>query len=486
MDYFPIFLKLHNQPCVVVGGGGVAIRKTQSLLEAGARVTVIAPRIESQLTRWVMEGKIDYVSRQFKAADLVGKRLVIAATDDSDTNRHVYEVAEDIGVLANVTDDPDICRFIVPAIIDRSPITIAISSAGNAPVLARLLRQKLETLIPAAYGRLAAFAGGLRGRVKSSLGSLSTRRRFWESVLEGPIAEKILNGQEQTALELFDAQLAEHVNEVPRKTGEVFLVGAGPGDPELVTLKALRLMQQADVVLYDNLVSTAVLDLVRRDATRISVAKKKGYHKMQQADINSELIRLARQGKRVCRLKGGDPFIFGRGGEELEALADAQIPFQVVPGITAANGCASYGGIPLTHRDYADNVTFVTGHRKNNGDLDIPWSSLVNHRQTIVFYMGLGSLPLIGRQLQAHGLSKDTPAAAIEQGTSPEQRIVVGTISNLSEQVLAAELGSPTLIIVGQVVQLAEKLHWFGQPLIESPVSKQPAPYLNPIAVRAS
>ncbi len=486
MDYFPIFLKLHNQPCVVVGGGGVAIRKTQSLLDAGARVTVIAPRIESQLTRWVMEGKIDYVSRQFKAADLVGKRLVIAATDDSDTNRHVYEVAEDIGVLANVTDDPDICRFIVPAIIDRSPITIAISSAGNAPVLARLLRQKLETLIPAAYGRLAAFAGGLRGRVKSSLGSLSTRRRFWESVLEGPIAEKILNGQEQTALELFDAQLAEHVNEVPRKTGEVFLVGAGPGDPELVTLKALRLMQQADVVLYDNLVSTAVLDLVRRDATRISVAKKKGYHKMQQADINSELIRLARQGKRVCRLKGGDPFIFGRGGEELEALADAQIPFQVVPGITAANGCASYGGIPLTHRDYADNVTFVTGHRKNNGDLDIPWSSLVNHRQTIVFYMGLGSLPLIGRQLQAHGLSKDTPAAAIEQGTSPEQRIVVGTISNLSEQVLAAELGSPTLIIVGQVVQLAEKLHWFGQPLIESPVSKQPAPYLNPIAVRAS
>jgi uroporphyrin-III C-methyltransferase/precorrin-2 dehydrogenase/sirohydrochlorin ferrochelatase len=245
-------------------------------------------------------------------------------------------------------------------------------------------------------------------------------------------------------------------------------------------------MQQADVVLYDNLVSTAVLDLVRRDATRISVAKKKGYHKMKQADINNELIRLAREGKRVCRLKGGDPFIFGRGGEELEALADAHIPFQVVPGITAANGCAAYGGIPLTHRDYADNVTFVTGHRKNNGDLDIPWVSLVNHRQTIVFYMGLGNLPLINRQLQSHGLSKDTPAAAIEQGTSLEQRIVVGTISNLSEQVLAAKLGSPTLIIVGQVVQLARKLHWFGQPLIESPVSPQSIPYLNPIELSAS
>jgi uroporphyrin-III C-methyltransferase/precorrin-2 dehydrogenase/sirohydrochlorin ferrochelatase len=484
MDYFPIFLKLDNQPCVVVGGGGVAIRKTQSLLDAGAMVTVIAPRIESQLTRWVMEGKIDYVSRRFQPEDLVGKRLVIAATDDPDTNRLVYEVAENLGVLANVTDNPDICRFIVPAIVDRSPITIAISSGGNAPVLVRLLRQKLEILIPAAYGRLAAFAGGLRGRVKASLDSSSTRRRFWESILDGPVAERVLNGQEQTALELFDARLADYENEQPGKIGEVFLVGAGPGDPELVTLKALRLMQQADVVLYDNLVSTAVLDLVRRDATRISVAKKKGYHKMKQADINNELIRLAREGKRVCRLKGGDPFIFGRGGEELEALADAHIPFQVVPGITAANGCATYGGIPLTHRDYADNVTFVAGHRKNNGDLDIPWSSLVNHRQTIVFYMGLGSLPLIGQQLQSHGLSRNTPAAAIEQGTSATQRIVVGTISNLSEQVLKAKLGSPTLIIVGQVVQLAEKLHWFGQPLIESPAD--PAAHLNPIALSAS
>ncbi len=484
MDYFPIFLKLHNQPCVVVGGGEIAVRKTRSLLDAGARVTVIAPRIESQLTRWVMEEKIDFISRKFQSADLVGKRLVIAATNDTEANQYVYDTAESNGVLVNVADNPDACRFIVPAIVDRSPLTIAISSGGRAPVLARLLRQKLETLVPSAYGRLAEFAGDLRSRVKSSLHSLPARRRFWETILQGPVAEKILNGQEQSAFKLFETQLAQHVNGQRRITGEVFLIGAGPGDPELVTLKALRLMQQADVVLYDNLVSSQVLDLVRRDATRISVAKKKGNHKMEQADINKALIRLAKEGKRVCRLKGGDPFIFGRGGEELEALADANIPFQVVPGITAANGCAAYGGIPLTHRDYADNVTFVTGHRKNNGDLDIPWSSLVNHRQTVVFYMGLANLPLIARQLQSHGLGAETPAAAIEQGTSGNQRIVIGTIGNLAQQVLAAKLGSPTLIIVGQVVQLAAKLHWFGRPPIEN--ESKPERHQNPIAMRAS
>jgi len=304
--------------------------------------------------------------------------------------------------------------------------------------------------------------------VKSRLTSLGARRRFWESVLEGPIAEKVFNGQDSEANALFETSLEQRVQSQDQPLGEVSLVGAGPGDPELLTLKALRLMQQADVVLYDNLVSPQVLDLVRRDAKRISVAKKKGCHTASQADINRELIRLAREGNRVCRLKGGDPFVFGRGGEELSALVEAHIPFQVVPGISAANGCAAYAGIPLTHRDYADSVAFITGHRKNNGDLDIPWSSLVNNRQTLVFYMGLSSLPLICAQLQSHGLAHDTPAAAVEQGTSEDQRLVVSRLSDLASEVEEAQLRSPTLIIVGQVVQLAEKLHWFGKPAIES------------------
>ncbi|MCZ6501514.1 MAG: siroheme synthase CysG [Gammaproteobacteria bacterium] len=468
MDYFPIFLKLRNQHCLVVGGGDVATRKVASLLAAGANVTLVATRIASQLAQWVMEGKITYVPRKFVATDLYGKRLVIAATANSSLNQQIFQEAEAIGVLANVVDDPDSCRFITPAIVDRSPLMIAISSGGNAPVLSRLLRQKIEILIPAAYGRLAQFAGNLRTRVKSRLTSLGARRRFWESVLEGPIAEKVFNGQDSEANALFETSLEQRVQSQDQPLGEVSLVGAGPGDPELLTLKALRLMQQADVVLYDNLVSPQVLDLVRRDAKRISVAKKKGCHTASQADINRELIRLAREGNRVCRLKGGDPFVFGRGGEELSALVEAHIPFQVVPGISAANGCAAYAGIPLTHRDYADSVAFITGHRKNNGDLDIPWSSLVNNRQTLVFYMGLSSLPLICAQLQSHGLAHDTPAAAVEQGTSEDQRLVVSRLSDLASEVEEAQLRSPTLIIVGQVVQLAEKLHWFGKPAIES------------------
>ncbi|MCH7743584.1 MAG: uroporphyrinogen-III C-methyltransferase [Proteobacteria bacterium] len=467
MDYFPIFLKLQHQHCLVVGGGDVATRKVAGLLAAGADVTLVATSVVTQLSRWVMEGRITYMPREFVSTDLYGKRLVIAATSNASLNQQIFQAAEATGVLANVVDDPDACRFITPAIVDRSPLIIAISSGGNAPVLSRLLRQKIETLVPAAYGRLARFAGNLRARVKSRITSLGDRRRFWESVLDGPISEKVFNGQDREANALFDTSL-QQVQNRGQSQGEVFLVGAGPGDPELLTLKALRLMQQADVVLYDNLVSKQVLDLVRRDAKRISVAKKKGCHTASQADINSQLIRLAREGNRVCRLKGGDPFVFGRGGEELSALAEAHVPFQVVPGISAANGCAAYAGIPLTHRDYADSVAFITGHRKNNGDLDIPWSSLVNDRQTLVFYMGLSSLPLICAQLQSHGLRHDTPAAAVQQGTSEDQRLVVSRLNNLAAEVNEAQLRSPTLIIIGQVVQLAEKLHWFGDPAITS------------------
>ncbi len=464
MDYFPIFLKLRNQHCLVVGGGDVATRKVASLLAAGADVTLVATDLASQLAEWAMEGKIVFVPRKFVSTDLCGKRLVIAATSDSALNLQIFREAEAIGVLANVVDDPDACRFITPAIVDRSPLMIAISSGGKAPVLSRLLRQKIEILIPATYGRLAGFAGNLRARVKSRITSPGARRRFWESILEGPVSEKVFNGQDSEANALFDTSLEQQVQSQARPQGEVYLIGAGPGDPELLTLKALRLMQQSDVVLYDNLVSPQVLDLVRRDAKRISVAKKKGCHTLSQADLNRELIRLAGEGNRVCRLKGGDPFVFGRGGEELVALVEANVPFQVVPGISAANGCAAYAGIPLTHRDYADSVTFITGHRKNNGDLDIPWFSLVNNRQTLVFYMGLSSLRLICEQLQSHGLALDTPAAAVQQGTLENQRLVVSRLCDLASDVESAQLCSPTLIIVGQVVQLAETLHWFGKP----------------------
>ena len=463
MDYYPIFLKLKSQHCLVVGGGDVATRKVERLLAAEASITLVAMQLTPQLDQWRQEEKISVKQREFSSTDLYGKRLVIAATASSSLNQRIYAEAEATGVIANAVDDSEYCRFITPAVIDRSPLVVAISSGGTAPVLSRMLRQRIETLVPAAYGRLARFAGNFRARVKSSLSSVQARRHFWETVLTGPIADKILNGHESKAVTLFNTELEKQSHDQTRQLGQVSLIGAGPGDPELLTLKALRLIQQADVVLYDKLVSPPVLDLVRREALKISVAKKKGHHSISQEDINSKLIQLARQGKRVCRLKGGDPFIFGRGGEELTALVDAQIPFQVVPGISAANGCSTYAGIPLTHRDHANSVTFVTGHTQNDGELDVPWPSLVNNRQTLVFYMGLTSLPLICEQLQIHGLAHDTPAAAIQQGTSTDQHLAVSNLADLGSAVENAKLHSPTLIIIGQVVQFAEKLHWFGE-----------------------
>ncbi len=466
MDYFPIFLNLKQQSCLVVGGGDVATRKANSLIEAGASVSIVAPRINQEITRWVMQRKVTWRQGEFRADDLNGQRLVIAATSEASVNREVYRLAEERNILINTTDDLEACRFLMPAILDRSPLTIAISSAGHAPVLARLLRQKLETLIPSSYGKLAKFAGLQRDRVKSRLHSAAARRRFWEQILSGPVAEKIFNGQTDDASVLFDENLdAAATQHTP--AGEVYLVGAGPGDPELLTLKALRLMQQSDVVLYDNLVSDAVLNLVRRDAVRISVAKKKGKHARSQEEINAELITLAQQGKRVCRLKGGDPFIFGRGGEELESLMANGIAFQVVPGISAANGCAAYAGIPLTHRDYADSVIYITGHRKNNGKLDLPFPALINDRQTIVFYMSLGNLPNIASQLQQQGMPPGMPVAAVEKGTRLDQRVVISTLNQIAGDVQIQGFSSPTLIIVGKVVKLATELHWFGDKALQ-------------------
>lgn len=501
MDYYPIFLNLKGHHCTVVGGGDVATRKIATLLEAGALVTVVSPKISTEISDWLEAGSVRHCRiGNYQASDLKNQFLVIAATNSTAVNQQVYRDAERGRMLVNVVDSPEHCSFILPSIIDRSPLMIAVSSGGAAPVLARMLRQKLETLVPFGYRDLALFAGQLRSVVKSKLNSLGQRRKFWENFFEGPISKLILSGRGEEARVAFDTELeaiaekqnnescddSENNGGTSGQVGEVYLVGAGPGDPELLTLKALRLMQQADVVLYDNLVSADILDLIRRDATRISVAKAKGRHSIPQQDINSELVRFAREGKRVCRLKGGDPFIFGRGGEELETLVAANIPFQVVPGISAANGCAAYAGIPLTHRDFADSVTFVTGHRKDHGYFDLPWNALSTVRQTIVFYMGLSSAGLIRDTLIDSGMSSLTPVAVVEQGTRRDQRVLLASLEELPEQIANSDMRSPALIIVGGVVTLAESFHWFGENLMNTlPKNPEVVPVSVPMPLAA-
>jgi len=461
MDFLPIFMNVRNRPCLVVGGGGVAARKISLLLQAGASVTVVAPDLEPSLQIERDAERIQHRQAHFSVADLDGQALVIAATNDQAVNCQVSELCQARLIPVNVVDQPSLCSFIMPAIVDRSPLTIAISSGGNAPVLSRLLRGRLESLIPAAYGQLAKLAADFRNRVKQAIPA-TQRRAFWESVLQGPIAELILSGREQDAYSRLETLLAQGVK-TDVKMGEVYLVGGGPGDPDLLTFRALRLMQQADVVVYDRLVSPAVLDLTRRDAERIYAGKKPGEHVLPQPEINRLLINLAQAGQRVLRLKGGDPFIFGRGGEELETLAQAGIPFQVVPGITAASGCAAYAGIPLTHRDYAQSCVFVSGHR-HDGSLSLPWESLLQPGQTVVFYMGLQSVHAICRGLIEHGRSATTPVALVEKGTAPNQQVYIGDLATIPKQVEAARIQPPCLLIVGEVVKLHGALKWFGRP----------------------
>jgi len=457
MDFLPVFLQIRDRPCLVVGGGAVAARKVELLLQAGGRVTVVAPRLGETLRALHQAGRISHRRAAFSPADLDGCLLAIAATDDQAVNRQVSELCQARAIPVNVVDQPELCSFIMPAIIDREPVLIAVSTGGSSPVLARLLRGRLESLIPAAYGRLAALVAGFREQVKQRIPALQ-RRAFWEQVLQGPIAELVLSGREGAARAALVDALERGME--PPPMGEVYLVGAGPGDPDLLTFRALRLMQQADVVLYDRLVNPAILELTRRDAERIYVGKARSRHTLRQEETNALLARLAKQGKRVLRLKGGDPFIFGRGGEEIQTLASEGIPFQVVPGITAASGCAAYAGIPLTHRDYAQSCLFVTGNLKD-GSVDLNWESLVQPHQTVVFYMGLHGIEIICAELIAHGLPSDFPAALIEQGTTPRQRVHVATLATLPERVRAAEVRAPTLIIVGEVVKLHQDLAWF-------------------------
>jgi uroporphyrin-III C-methyltransferase/precorrin-2 dehydrogenase/sirohydrochlorin ferrochelatase len=460
MKFLPVFLDVRNQPCLVVGGGEVAGRKVQLLLRAEAKVTVIAPVLTDTLRYLTESNLITHYNRIFEPTDVAGWRVIYAATDDRAVNVRVSALAKKYNIPVNVADNPDLCSFIMPSLIERTPVQIAVSSGGASPVLARLLRARLETLIPAAYGQLAEFVNSFREQVKAAFKTGQARRIFWENTLQGPIAEMVFAGQMTAARKALPVVLEKAAAAEAGGYGEVYLVGAGPGDPDLLTFRALRLMQQADIVVYDRLVSEPVLNLVRLDAERLYVGKEKSNHVVPQQDINRLLVDLAKQGKRVLRLKGGDPFIFGRGGEEIETLAAEGIPFQIVPGITAASGAAAYAGIPLTHRDYAQSCIFVTGHLKD-GSMELNWDLLVQPQQTVVVYMGLGGFATLCEQLITHGMAPEKPVALVQQATTQNQRVFTGTLADLSQRVAKIEIKPPTLIIVGDTVKLNDKLAWF-------------------------
>jgi uroporphyrin-III C-methyltransferase/precorrin-2 dehydrogenase/sirohydrochlorin ferrochelatase len=457
MDYLPIFFNIKDKPCLVVGGGEIAFRKINLLLKANAEVTCLAINCCNNVVELASKNQIKYINKEFDPSDISNQYLIISATDDALLNEQVSQLANIANIPVNVVDSPDLCSFIMPSIVDRSPIVIAISSAGKAPVLARLIRAKLESTIPHAYGKLAELAGDFRDQVKAKFSKIEDRRYFWEKIFSGIVAEKVFSGKFGEAKSDLQTQL-NSVND--SNVGEVYLVGGGPGDPDLLTFKALRLMQQADVILYDRLVSDGVMELVRRDAELIYVGKEKDNHVVPQRNINQLLVDLAKQGRRVCRLKGGDPFIFGRGGEEIETLAENGIPFQVVPGITAASGCSTYSGIPLTHRDYSQSCRFVTGHLKD-GSMNLPWNELAVEQQTIVFYMALNGAHHLSNRLIEHGMRKNMPVALVEKGTTPDHKVHTTTLEELPNLVANTEIHAPTLIIVGEVVKLREKLNWF-------------------------
>lgn len=460
MKYLPIFTDLAHKHTVVIGGGSIAHRKASMLLSAHANVMLVAPVFSKAVLALAEENaQVTLREEVFNPLHVEGALLVIAATDDEHINARVFALCEEKNILVNVVDDTERCRFIFPAIVDRSPIVVAISSGGSAPVLARRLRERLETLLPQHLGPLAELIGRYRDKAKTAFSCMTARRGFWERILTGRVVSLLSQKQEHAAEQ---ALLEEFDNASPTSTGEAYIVGGGPGDPDLLTLRALQLMQQSDVVIYDGLVSKEVLNLARRDADLISVRKSAGFHSVPQPDINALIVKYAKEGKKVCRLKGGDPFIFGRGGEEVEELVKENIPFQVVPGITAAAGCSAYAGIPLTHRDYAQSVQFVTGHCRKDGK-GPDWSSLAKPNQTVLIYMGLINSSDIQRELIEHGRNPSTPVALVENGTRAEQRVVTGTLGGLVDLIESHQVKSPALIVVGEVVALQAKLSWFGQ-----------------------
>ncbi len=460
MDYFPLFIKLDAKPCLVVGGGRVAFRKIGWLLKSKAAITIVAPSVCSEVGLLCGSGRVQWVEGSYTASapEIQSYYLVIAATNDEQLNRDIADKAAAAGVHCNVASAADCGDVILPSIIDRSPVTIALHSGGKSPTITRYLKRQLEAFIPRHVSRLVAWAEKWRSAVKSGIDSSTRRQRFWDRLLSGVAAEHVMSDRSAAGDGILEQRLRKANSGLFE--GEVFLVGAGPGDPELLTLKALRLIQQADVVLYDRLVSEPILELLPDSCERIYVGKRQADHALPQGDINQTLVDLAKQGRNVLRLKGGDPFIFGRGGEEIELLAENGVAFQVVPGITAASGCAAYSGIPLTHRDHSQSVRFVTGHLQSN-EINLPWPELAATGQTLVFYMGLTGLKAICESLIKHGREPSTPAAVVERGTTPEQRVIVADLDTLADIVGSQEVRAPTLLIIGEVVQLHNKLSWY-------------------------
>lgn len=462
MDFLPIFLDIRGKKLVVDGGTTVAARRVERALKAGALVEVFDADLGGEFAELIGHENLTHHARPIAKSDVAGAVVAYGASEDPARDALLHKAAKAAGVLVNVADVSEYCDFITPSVVDRSPLVIAISSGGTAPIMARILRARIEVLLPPAYGRMAAFLGGFRDRVLAGIRSTTQRRRFWENMIDGPAADHFLSGNPQQAEQHLLASLADATGQdASAEQGEVFLVGAGPGDPDLLTFRALRLMQRCDVVLHDRLVSPGILDLVRRDAERIYVGKRPKQHAMFQDDISALMVTLAKQGKRVLRLKGGDPFIFGRGGEEIETLAEHNVPFQVVPGITAAAGCSTYAGIPLTHRDHAQSCVFVTAHGRD-GVLDLDWDVLTRKNQTVAVYMGLSSLKVLSEGFAKHGVAPDTPAAIIDNGTRPNQRIITGTIADLYQKATEAKFTGPSIIIIGGVVTLRGKLGWYA------------------------
>jgi len=460
MDRLPIFLQLKHSSCLVVGGGVVAERKVRLLLRAAAAVTVVAHDLTDKLARLRDEERIVHHSGPFTHRLLAGMRVVIAATDDDEVNRQVARTADDAGILCNVVDNGAASSFIVPAIVDRSPVIIAIGTGGNAPVLAQRLKSQIEAWLPGRIDVLATQAGRWRQLVKKRFLSMRERRRFWQRFFDGPIAGHLLANRQKKAQHALRLELIDNVMPHASSAGEAYIVGAGPGDPGLVTIRAQQLISRADVVLYDRLVADEILDFARKDAELISVGKKAGAVAITQEEINELIIAHVRKGRQVCRLKGGDPFVFGRGGEEAQALAAAGLPFQIVPGISAALGCAAYAGIPLTHRGISSSVTFATA--KLEGNLEPDWATLVRSGQTLVLYMSLGSVAKTAQHLIEHGLDVETPAAMVENGTTDRQRVLHATLATIADEVAEASMRAPAILFVGETVELGKKLSWFA------------------------
>lgn len=459
MSYLPLYIDTSGKKCLIIGGGKVASRKLVPILKSKMHVTMISPEIHNEILEFVKDkDNFEYHSREFLDKDITDQFLIVAATNNKEVNALAVKIANKKNILINMAENSESGNTLIPSVVDRDPIKIAISSGAASPILTRLVKTKLETVIPYSFSKLALIMIEYRSKVKKTYEKILDRRNFWEAFLEGPISEMILSGHIDKAKKALDDSLKQ--KKLPNQVGEVYLVGSGPGDPELLSFKALRLMQKADVVIYDRLVSQPIMNLIRKDSEKIYVGKQRADHAMPQENINQLLARLALEGKKVLRLKGGDPFIFGRGGEEIESLINDDIPFQIVPGITAASGCASYAGIPLTHRDYSQACIFVTGHLRD-GTVNLNWKMLAHEKQTLVFYMGMHGSKIICEELINYGLKSSTPAALVIKGTTADQEVIIGNLENLPGIIKKNKVIPPTLLIIGDVVNLHNKLKWF-------------------------